>query len=169
MFESSLVLFTRLLRNVSKLSNSEMFPLSLYFSFKPFVNVISRATKYLHKREKPENISAKLGQVKCCQAIENSIAVDCFQVRNIEDIFQTTLTEQSPISTNFEVLTTNKLPTSEENKATPVVNLNIPRPNDVMNYIRKEEKNVSKTEAKDFLGPLREITSGFLIQRFFLL
>ena len=90
-------------------------------------------------------------------------------MRNIEDIFQTTLTEQSPISTNFEVLTTNKLPTSEENKATPVVNLNIPRPNDVMNYIRKEEKNVSKTEAKDFLGPLRKITSGFLIRDLFLL
>ena len=80
-------------------------------------------------------------------------------MRNIEDIFQTTLTEQSPISTNFEVLTTtNKLQTSEENKAAPVANLNIP--NNVMNMnemneIRKEEKNVSKTEAKDFLGPLR--------------
>ena len=77
-------------------------------------------------------------------------------MRNIEDIFQTTLTEQSPISTNFEVLTTNKLQT-EENKAAPVANYNIPRPNNVMNEIRKEEKNVSKTEAKDFLGPLREL------------
>ena len=76
-------------------------------------------------------------------------------MRNIEDIFQTTLTEQSPISTNFEVLTTNKLQT-EENKAAPVANNNIPRPNTVVNEIRKEEKNVSKTEAKDFLGPLRE-------------
>ena len=81
-------------------------------------------------------------------------------MRNIEDIFQTTLTEQSPISTNFEVLTTNKPQTSEENKAAPAANLNIP--NNVinmneMNDIRKEEKNVSKIEAKDFLGPLREL------------
>ena len=82
--------------------------------------------------------------------------MDCFQVRNIEDIFQTTLTEQSPISPNYEVLTTNKLQT-EENKAAPVVNYNIPRPDNVMNDIRKEEKNVSKIEAKDFLGPLREL------------
>ena len=94
--------------------------------------------------------------MKCSQAIENSIAVDCFQVRNIEDIFQTTLTEQSPISTNYEVPTTNKLQT-EENKAAPVVHNNIPRPDYVMEEIRKEEKNVSKTEAKDFLGPLREL------------
>ena len=77
-------------------------------------------------------------------------------MRNIEDIFQTTLTEQSPISTNYEVLTHLKLQT-EENKAAPVVIYNIPRPNNVLNEIRKEEKNVSKTEAKDFLGPLREL------------
>ena len=80
-------------------------------------------------------------------------------MRNIEDIFQTTLTEQSPISTNYEVPTvptTNKLQT-EENKAAPVVHNNIPRPDYVMEEIRKEEKNVSKTEAKDFLGPLREL------------
>ena len=82
-------------------------------------------------------------------------------MRNIEDIFQTTLTEQSPISTNFEVLTTNKLPT-EENKDSSaprpaVVDYNIPPPENVIEQIRKEEKNVSKTEAKDFLGPLRKL------------
>ena len=82
-------------------------------------------------------------------------------MRNIEDIFQTTLTEQSPISTNFEVLTTNRLITEEIKAAAApppaVFDNNIPRPENVIDKIRKEEKNVSKTEAKDFLGPLRKL------------
>ena len=46
--------------------------------------------------------------------------MDCFEVRNIEDIFRTTLTEDSVISTDFEAFSSNKKQTSEDNKPASV-------------------------------------------------
>ena len=97
--------------------------------------------------------------MKCCQAIENSIAVDCFDVRNIEDIFKITLTEESLISTNYEVEDNKKLGSTEPHKPHPV--------SDPSLYDRTGNRNdtrtISKTEAKDFLGPLRNCRESLSI------
>ena len=56
-------------------------------------------------KEKPTNRAAKMGRAKCCQAIENSIAEDCFDVPNIEEIFQSSSFLQynaSSVQNNFK-------------------------------------------------------------------
>ena len=50
--------------------------------------LLSAAIQSDSSREKPDNKAAKLGRVKCSQAIENSIAEDCFEVPDIEQIFR---------------------------------------------------------------------------------
>ena len=104
-------------------------------------------------KEKPTNRAAKMGRAKCCQAIENSIAEDCFDVPNIEEIFQSTFAmDQSGESfpTSYEVPpATRKIPnekgeTLERNQKGKQIE-----------EIEKKEK--TKEEAKDFLGPLRFI------------
>ena len=89
-----------------------------------------------------------MGSVKCSQAIENSIAEDCFDVPNIEEIFKSTLSSvasHDSISPNYEIPEDKKLEQNleESNKDSTTF----------------ESKSNTKEEAKDFLGPLR---NGFL-------
>ena len=140
-------MFTRLLRKASDLK------VMLFKTFKTIFFFIYVSEQWRVFRDKPDNISARLGHVKCCQAIENSIAVDCFEVRNIEEIFKNTLTEESRISTDFEVFNNiKKPPTSEDNKTSTTQSQ---KPQDIEIHMKKEKRPISKTEAKDFLGPLR--------------
>ena len=92
-------------------------------------------------REKPDNKASKMGSVKCSQAIENSIAEDCFDVPNIEEIFKSTLssvTTHDSISPDYEVPEDKKLDQNLEDSSKSF-----------------ELKSNTKEEAKDFLGPLR--------------
>ena len=101
-------------------------------------------------KEKPSNRAAKMGRAKCCQAIENSIAEDCFDVPNIEEIFHSTFTKETSgqsFPTSYEVPQVKKVP-NEKSETSDKDKREISREETV-----KEEK--TKEEAKDFLGPLR--------------
>ena len=85
--------------------------------------------------------------------------MDCFEVRNIEEIFRTTLTEDSVISTDFETVSSHKKQqTTEDNK--PAAQHRYDTSEKIV--VKNEKRPISKTEAKDFLGPLRcsETTSS---------
>ena len=99
-------------------------------------------------KEKPSNRAAKMGRAKCCQAIENSIAEDCFDVPNIEDIFHSTFAKEASgqsFPTNYEVPPSNKKIPNEKGETLDK--------GKETNFTEKKEK--TKDEAKDFLGPLR--------------
>ena len=91
-----------------------------------------------------------MGLVKCSQAIENSIAEDCFNVPNIEEIFKTALsledTAHEDISTNYTV----EKDAEEKKKLEMKQNQFKAKPRE-----KVVEKKNTKLEAKDFLGPLR--------------
>ena len=101
-------------------------------------------------KEKPSNRAAKMGRAKCCQAIENSIAEDCFDVPNIEEIFHSTFTKETSgqsFPTSYEVPQVKKVP-NEKSETSDKDKKETSREETL-----KEEK--TKEEAKDFLGPLR--------------
>lgn len=103
-------------------------------------------------KEKPDNRAAKMGRAKCCQAIENSIAEDCFDVPNIEDIFQSTFTKDQAgqsFPTSYEVPPTNRKIPNEKGDTV------VEKEQRGKYKEETEKKEKTKEEAKDFLGPLR--------------